>query len=356
MCIRDRGYLKRLREICDKHNILLIFDEVITGYGRLGAPFAAQYFDVIPDMIVSAKGLTNGVLPMGAVYVKNHIHDAFMHGPEHLIEFFHGYTYSGHPMACAAALGTLDTYEEEGLLTRASELADYWESSIHSLKGHPHVIDIRNIEELNFIKEEAGQITIGSTTNHSAVASSNLLKEKLPSLSKLAEGIGDPHVRNMGTIGGAISNNDPTADYPAACLGLGATIRTSKRELIADDFFVSLFETALDEDEIVTSVSFPIIKNSSYMKFPNPASRYAMAGVFISKKENEVRVAVTGAGENGVFRWKEMEEALSNDWSRPSAENIKLPPEGVMSDIHGSSEYRANLANIMAVRAFENIK
>ena len=224
------------------------------------------------------------------------------------------------------------------------------------LASPEQLIDIRNIEELNFIKEESGQITIGSTTNHSAVASSNLLKEKLPSLSKLAEGIGDPHVRNMGTIGGAISNNDPTADYPAACLGLGATIRTSKRELIADDFFVSLFETALDEDEIVTSISFPIIKNSSYMKFPNPASRYAMAGVFISKKENEVRVAVTGAGENGVFRWKEMEEALSNDWSRPSAENIKLPPEGVMSDIHGSSEYRANLANIMAVRAFENIK
>tara|TARA_S200000501_G_scaffold105734_1_gene99136 strand:+ start:1685 stop:2482 length:798 start_codon:yes stop_codon:yes gene_type:complete len=224
------------------------------------------------------------------------------------------------------------------------------------LASPEQLIDIRNIEELNFIKEEPNQITIGSTTNHYTVASSNLLKEKLPSLSKLAEGIGDPHVRNMGTIGGAISNNDPTADYPAACLGLGATIRTSKRELIADDFFVSLFETALDEDEIVTSVSFPIIKNSFYMKFPNPASRYAMAGVFISKKESEVRVAVTGAGESGVFRWKEMEEALSSDWSKSSAESIKLSPEGVMSDIHGSSEYRANLANIMAVRAFENIK
>ena len=224
------------------------------------------------------------------------------------------------------------------------------------LASPEQLIDIRNIEELNFIKEEPNQITIGSTTNHHTVASSNLLKEKLPSLSKLAEGIGDPHVRNMGTIGGAISNNDPTADYPAACLGLGATIRTSKRELIADDFFVSLFETALDEDEIVTSVSFPIIKNSFYMKFPNPASRYAMAGVFISKKESGVRVAVTGAGESGVFRWKEMEEALSSDWSKSSAESIKLSPEGVMSDIHGSSEYRANLANIMAVRAFENIK
>ena len=143
--VPPKGYLKKLREICNKHNILLIFDEVITGYGRLGEPFAAQYFDVIPDMIVSAKGLTNGVLPMGAVYVKKHIHDAFMLGLALLIDFFHGYTYSGHPMACAAALGTLDTYEEEGLLTRASELADYWENSIHSLKGLPHVVDIRNI-------------------------------------------------------------------------------------------------------------------------------------------------------------------------------------------------------------------
>ena len=224
------------------------------------------------------------------------------------------------------------------------------------LASPEQLIDIRNIEELNFIKEEFNQIIVGSTTNHSTVASSNLLKEKLPSLSKLAEGIGDPHVRNMGTIGGAISNNDPTADYPAACLGLGATITTSKRDLLADEFFISLFETALDEDEIVTSVSFPIVKNSFYMKFPNPASRYAMAGVFISKKDSEVRVAVTGAGESGVFRWKEMEEALSNDWSKSSVESIKLSPVGVMSDIHGSSEYRANLANIMAVRAFENIK
>ena len=162
----------------------------------------------------------------------------------------------------------------------------------------------------------------------------------------LAEGIGDPHVRNMGTIGGAISNNDPTADYPAACLGLGAKIKTSKRELTADEFFVSLFETALEEDEIVISL---------YMKFPNPASRYAMAGVFISKNDSDVRVAVTGASENGVFRWNEMEESLSNDWSKSSVENVKLSPEGIMSDIHGSSEYRANLANIMAIRAFEGI-
>ncbi|CAN7430554.1 aspartate aminotransferase family protein [Pararhizobium sp. LjRoot255] len=143
--IPPKGYLQKLRDICTKHGILLIFDEVITGYGRLGAPFAAQYFDVKPDMIVTAKGLTNGVIPMGAVFVTAEIHDAFMSGPEHMIEFFHGYTYSGNPIACAAALGTLDTYRDEGLLTRGAELASYWADALHSLKDCPHVIDIRNI-------------------------------------------------------------------------------------------------------------------------------------------------------------------------------------------------------------------
>lgn len=143
--IPPQGYLKRLRDICDKHGILLIFDEVITGFGRLGAPFAADYFGVVPDIMTTAKGVTNGVIPMGAVFVKKEIHDAFMNGPEHLIEFFHGYTYSGNPIACAAGLATLDTYQEEGLLTRASELADHWADALHSLKGEPHVIDIRNI-------------------------------------------------------------------------------------------------------------------------------------------------------------------------------------------------------------------
>ncbi len=143
--IPPRGYLKKLREICTRHDILLIFDEVITGYGRLGKPFAADYFDVQPDIIVTAKGLTNGVIPMGAVMVTADIHDAFMTGPEHVIEFMHGYTYSGNPMAAAAGLATLDTYKEEGLLERGTELGSYWEQALHSLKDAPHVIDIRNI-------------------------------------------------------------------------------------------------------------------------------------------------------------------------------------------------------------------
>ena len=143
--IPPKGYLQKLRDICNKHGIVLIFDEVITGFGRLGTPFASDYFGVIPDIITTAKGVSNGVIPMGAVFVKKEIHDAFMTGPEHLIEFFHGYTYSGNPIASAAALATLDTYKEEGLLTRGAELASYWENALHSLNGEPHVIDIRNI-------------------------------------------------------------------------------------------------------------------------------------------------------------------------------------------------------------------
>ncbi len=140
-----KGYLQRLREICDKHGILLIFDEVITGFGRLGSAFASDYFGVQPDMITFAKGVTNGVVPMGGVGVRKHIYDAFMTGPENMIELFHGYTYSGHPLAAAAALATLDTYKEEGLFERAAELSGYWEDAVHALKGLPHVIDLRNL-------------------------------------------------------------------------------------------------------------------------------------------------------------------------------------------------------------------
>lgn len=159
--IPPKGYLKRLRDICTKHGILLIFDEVITGFGRLGSPFAAQHFDVMPDMITTAKGLTNGVIPMGAVFVSNEIHDAFMNGPEHLIEFFHGYTYSGNPIASAAGLATLETYAEAGLLTRAAELDSYWADALHSLKDAKHVIDIRNIGLIGAIELEpiAGEPT-----------------------------------------------------------------------------------------------------------------------------------------------------------------------------------------------------
>jgi beta-alanine--pyruvate transaminase len=149
-----KGYLERLRAICDRHGILLIFDEVITGFGRLGTPFAADYFGVTPDLMTVAKGLTSGVVPMGAMFVTRNLYETFMRGPEHLIEFAHGYTYSGHPVACAAALGTLDTYADEGLLTRAAELEPYWSDALHSLRGLPHVIDVRNIGLIGAIELE----------------------------------------------------------------------------------------------------------------------------------------------------------------------------------------------------------
>ena len=159
--IPPKGYLERLRAICDRHGILLIFDEVITGFGRLGAPFAVDYFGVKPDLFTVAKGMTNGVIPMGGVFVQAKIHDAFMNGPEHMIEFAHGYTYSGNPIACAAGIATLDTYAEEGLLTRGAELGDHWADALHSLKGLPHVIDIRNLGLIGAVELEpiAGEPT-----------------------------------------------------------------------------------------------------------------------------------------------------------------------------------------------------
>jgi beta-alanine--pyruvate transaminase len=159
--VPPQGYLEKLRAICDKHGILLIFDEVITGFGRLGKPFAVDYFGVTPDIVLTAKGVTNGVVPMGAVFVKKEIYEAFMQGPEHMIEFFHGYTYSGNPIATAAGLATLDTYEEEGLLTRADELAERWADGLHAMKGLPHVIDVRNCGLVGAIELEpiAGQPT-----------------------------------------------------------------------------------------------------------------------------------------------------------------------------------------------------
>ncbi|HBD90195.1 MAG TPA: aspartate aminotransferase family protein, partial [Gemmobacter sp.] len=156
-----KGYLEKLRAITKKHGILLIFDEVITGFGRLGSAFASQHFDVLPDMMTTAKGLTNGVIPMGAVLTTAEVHDAFMNGPEHMIELFHGYTYSGNPIASAAGIATLDTYKEEGLFQRANDLAPYWEEALHSLRGLPHVIDIRNMGLIGAVELEpiAGEPT-----------------------------------------------------------------------------------------------------------------------------------------------------------------------------------------------------
>jgi carbon-monoxide dehydrogenase medium subunit len=186
---------------------------------------------------------------------------------------------------------------------------------------------------------------------HATVAASGVAKKAIPAVAALAESIGDPQVRNQGTLGGSIANNDPSADYPAACLALGATIVTNKRKIAADSFFKGLFETALGRGEIILQVSFPIPKRAGYVKSPNPASRYALVGVFVADFGNDVRVAVTGAGEDGVFRAKDMEAALKKNFAATSIEGIKVPTKGIMSDIHADAAYRAHLVGVMARRA-----
>ncbi len=212
------------------------------------------------------------------------------------------------------------------------------------------LIDLGGIAELKGVKRDGNAVVIGAMTKHIDVANSSEVKSAIPALADLASHIGDPAVRNRGTIGGSISNNDPAADYPSAVVALNATITTTKRKIAADDFFKSLFETALGADEIVTSVSFPIPEKAAYMKFPNPASRYAIVGVFVAKTGGNVRVAVTGAGP-GAFRWKEAEAALAKSWNPDALKALAVKPDGLNSDIHASSEYRAHLIGVMARRA-----
>jgi len=212
------------------------------------------------------------------------------------------------------------------------------------------LVDLAGIAELKGIKVDGASVMIGAMTTHAEVAHSPEVRKAIPALAALADGIGDPQVRNRGTIGGSISNNDPSADYPAAVLGLDATIVTNKRKIKADDFFKGMFETALAGDEIVTSISFPKPEKAGYAKFPNPASRYAMVGVMIAKTPGGVRVAVTGAGP-GVFRQKDMEKALAGSFSADALKGIKLDPKNLNSDIHGGADYRAHLVGVMAARA-----
>ncbi len=212
------------------------------------------------------------------------------------------------------------------------------------------VVDLSAIRDLAGISVSGGKVTIGAMTRHVDVASSAEIKKALPALAALADGIGDPQVRNRGTIGGSIANNDPAADYPAACLALGATIKTNSREIPADEFFKGMFETALKPGELIVSVSFPVAEKAAYMKFGQPASRYALVGVFVAKGPAGARVAVTGAAAS-VFRWKEAEAALAKSWSAASIEGLKVAPGGLNGDIHAGPEYRAHLIGVMAKRA-----
>ena len=213
------------------------------------------------------------------------------------------------------------------------------------------LIDLKSVPDLAVVVREGDNLLIGAMTRHADVARSNVVQAAIPALATLAGGIGDPHVRNMGTIGGSLANNDPSADYPAAALALGATIVTNKRRITAQDFFKGLFETALDTGELITQVSFPIPQRAAYMKFPNPASRYALVGVFVAKTAGGVRVAVTGAGQNGVFRVSAFETALSTNFAPAALDGVSVPADGLNSDLHADADYRAHLIGVMAKRA-----
>ncbi len=215
------------------------------------------------------------------------------------------------------------------------------------------VIDISGAGELKGISVSGDTVTIKAATTHGEVADSADVKKAIPSLAALAESIGDPQVRNRGTIGGSIANNDPAADYPAAALALGATIKTDQREIAADDFFTGMFETALKDGEIITEVSFPVPKKAGYSKFPNPASRYALVGVFVAETGDGIRVAVTGAGNDGVFRAGDMETALGKTFSADAIDGVSVDPGGMNADLHAGAEYRAHLVTVMAKRAVD---
>jgi len=221
------------------------------------------------------------------------------------------------------------------------------------LASPPHLVDLSHIEGLNEIEMKGRSLSIGSTATHFEVANSSTVGEAIPALAELAGMIGDPAVRHRGTIGGSLANNDPTADYPAAVMALGATIVTNKRRLKPEEFFQGLFSTALEPDEIITRVMFPLPKKAAYIKFRNQASRYALVGVFVAKRPSDVRVAVTGAGSSGVFRLEQFEEALKKRFSHKVLDGLTVSPEGLNSDIHGSAEYRAHLIAVLARRAVE---
>src|SRR4051794_22865208 len=259
------------------------------------------------------------------------------------------YAFKYHrPTTVRQAAGLLGREEEAKLLAGGHTLIPTMKLR---LAGPKHIIDMSKVEGLTGIEAGAPSGTTCGMTPHVEVATSPVVKEAIAALAELAGLIGDPAVRHRGTIGGSIANNDPNADYPAGCLGLGATVITNKRRIVADDFFKGLFETALEPDEIITKVQFPKPNKAAYVKFRNPASRYALVGVFVAKRGSDIRVAVTGAGGNGVFRVPSFEEALKKRFGVKSLEGMTIPADGMGGDIHGSAEYRAHLVGVLARRA-----
>lgn len=246
--------------------------------------------------------------------------------------------------------------DASGLLKGEARLLAGGQSLVQAMKlrlsSPSAIVDLGTIKDLAGIKASGSEVTIGAMTRHAEVANSADVKKAIPALAALAGMIGDRQVRAMGTIGGSLANNDPAADYPAAVLGLGATITTNKRKIAADDFFKGLYETALQAGEIITSVSFPVPRRAGYAKFKNQASRFAIVGVFVCDAASGTRVAVTGAGPS-VFRQKDMEKALSAKFDPSSVASIKQATQGLNSDLHASADYRAHLVTVMAKRAVE---
>ncbi len=259
------------------------------------------------------------------------------------------YAFTYHrPATTRQAAGLVAKKDEAKLLAGGHTLLPTMKQR---LAAPPHIIDLGGIADLKGITRKGRNIIIGAMATHAEVAASPIVQEAIPALAALAGNIGDPHVRNRGTIGGSVANNDPSADYPAAILAMGATITTNRRKIGADAFFAGMFTTALEEGEIITKVSFPIPAKAAYAKFPNPASRYALVGVCVAKRGSDIRVTVTGAGADGVFRWSEAEAALKTRFTAKALEGLKASAKGLNSDIHADAEYRAHLIGVMAKRA-----
>lgn len=218
------------------------------------------------------------------------------------------------------------------------------------LANPENLVDLGAIKDLSGIRKEGNGLVIGAMATHAAVAGSADVKATIPALADLAGGIGDRQVRNLGTLGGSLANNDPAACYPAAVLALGATVQTTHRKIEADEFFTGMFGTALEDGELITAVHFPQPKKAAYMKFRQPASRFALVGVFVAQTHTGVRVTVTGGG-NGVFRHQELEQALSSSFTPEAAAGVKVSAEGLSSDLHATAAYRANLISVMTQRA-----
>jgi len=261
----------------------------------------------------------------------------------------HAFEYH-RPSSSKDAIGLASKKEEAKYLAGGQSLVQAMKLRLSSPSD---LIDLSSLKELAGIKVSGSALEIGAMTRHADVAGSKDVQKAIPSLAALAGIIGDRQVRHMGTLGGSLANNDPAADYPAAVLALGATITTNKRKIEADKFFKGLYETALEPSELITSVSFPVPKRGAYMKFKNPASRFAIVGVFVADfGGGKVRVGVTGAGPS-AFRQTEMEKALSTKFAPDAVANIKVKPDGLNNDLHASPEYRAHLVTIMAKRAVE---